>query len=51
MDSVITTLKFELEHGGPHVHFVALILFILLGIVVLHGIFRLLAISQSKFQL
>lgn len=41
MDSVITMLKFELEHGGPHVHFAAMILFIIIGIFVLHGIFRL----------
>ena len=41
MDSVINTLKFELEHGGPHVHFAAMILFIIIGIFVLHGIFRL----------
>ncbi len=42
MGSFIEMMKMELEHGGPHVHFVALILFILLGIIVLHGIFRLL---------
>ena len=42
MDNVISMVEWELEHGGPHVHFVALVLFILVGIVILHGIFRVL---------
>ena len=40
--SVISMLTDELEHGGPHVHFIAFILFLLLGILILHFAFRLL---------
>ena len=40
MDSVITMLSWELEHGGPHVHFAALILFIIIGIIILHVVFH-----------
>lgn len=42
MDWIITTIDFELEHGGPHIHFLAFLLFIVLGIFILHGLFRLL---------
>lgn len=42
MDWIRTTIGFELEHGGPHVHFLAFILFIIIGILILHGLFRLL---------
>lgn len=37
-----SVLAKELGIGGPHVHFAAFILFILLGIAILHGIFRIL---------
>lgn len=40
MDSIVNTFSFELEHGGPHVHFLAFILFIIIGIAILHGVFR-----------
>lgn len=40
MSSVINMMEWELEHGGPHVHFMALVLFILIGIVILHCLFR-----------
>ncbi len=26
MDSIVNTFSFELEHGGPHVHFLAFLL-------------------------
>lgn len=42
MEFITTTIGFELEHGGPHVHFLAFILFIIIGILILHGLFRLL---------
>ncbi len=42
MEFVTTTIGFELEHGGPHVHFLAFILFVIIGILILHGLFRLL---------
>lgn len=29
MEFITTTIGFELEHGGPHVHFLAFILFII----------------------
>lgn len=41
MDSIVNTFSFELEHGGPHVHFLAFLLFIFIGIVILHGVFRI----------
>ena len=40
MDSIVNTFSFELEHGGPHVHFLAFVLFIIIGIAILHGVFR-----------
>ena len=30
----------EFQHGGPHVHFLAFILFNILGIVILHYVFK-----------
>lgn len=35
MDSIVNTFSFELEHGRPHVHFLAFLLFIFIGIVIL----------------
>lgn len=40
MDYIVNTFTYELEHGGPHVHFLAFILFIIIGIAILHGVFR-----------
>ena len=41
MDSLMNTFSYELEYGGPHVHFLAFILFIIIGIAILHGVFRI----------
>lgn len=40
MESIVNTFSYEMEYGGPHVHFLAFILFIIIGIVILHGVFR-----------
>ncbi|WP_337803074.1 hypothetical protein [Megasphaera sp.] len=40
MDSIVNTFSHEMEYGGPHVHFLAFLLFILIGIIILHGVFR-----------
>ena len=40
MDYIVNTFTYELDHGGPHVHFLAFILFIIIGIAILHGVFR-----------
>ena len=42
MDFVTTTIGYELKYGGPHIHFLAFILFIIIGILIFHGLFRLL---------
>ena len=34
MDYIVNTFTYELEHGGPHVHFLAFILFIIIGIAI-----------------
>ena len=41
MDSLMNTFSYELEYGGPHVHFLAFLLFIFIGIAILHGVFRI----------
>lgn len=40
MESIVNTFSYEMEYGGPHVHFLAFILFIIIGIAILHGVFR-----------
>ena len=41
MESIVNTFSYEMEYGGPHVHFLAFFLFIFIGIVILHGVFRI----------
>lgn len=41
MDSMLKMASDELEHGGPHIHFLLFVLFIIIGIVILHGLFRI----------
>ena len=48
MDSVINMVTHELEHGGPHVHFAALIIFIIIGIIILHLIFHGVIVLLSR---
>lgn len=45
----MTRLAGELEHGGPHVHFAAFILFNILGVVLLHFLFRIAIALLSRY--